>query len=120
MTDVNLRAIISVLTEKECYFLWDCVCFSVPLFFKVMVMLTLRVSADVVLAWLEHCRGSGSWGKGMPTCHMSRRHQESSSPAPPPQLAAVLLLKWRGKELLALGKELASKAKESTQQVSNH
>lgn len=46
MTDVNLRAIISILTKKEGHFLWDWVC---PiLFFKAIVILTLKMSADVV------------------------------------------------------------------------
>lgn len=118
VTDVNLRAIISILTKKEGHFLWDWVC---PiLFFKAIVILTLRMSADVVLAWLEHCRGSESWGKGVPRYHTSRWHQESPSPTPPPQLTAAFQPKLRGKQLLVLGKELASKPKESTQQVSHH
>lgn len=120
MTDVNLRAKISVLTKKEGHFLWDCVCSSTALCFKAMVMLTLRMAADVVLVWLDHCGGSESWGKGVLTCHMSMGHQENPSPAPPPQLAAVFLPKWRRKQLLALGKELTSKPKDSTQQVSKH
>lgn len=63
-------------------------CFSTALFFKAMAMFALRMLADVVLGWLKHCRGSEGWGKGVPTCHPSRWHQQSATTALPPQLAA--------------------------------
>lgn len=46
--------------------MWECIRFRTAPFFKAMEMSASRVLADVVLLWLEHCRGSEGWGKGCP------------------------------------------------------
>lgn len=84
-------------------------------------MFALRMLDDVALECLEHCSSSEGWGKGMPTCHMFRWHQQCAPPALPLQLAAGTdnHFKQRGKQLSVLGKELASKPKEGIQEVSS-
>lgn len=104
MTDVDLWAIIRILTKKRRPFSVG-LCFSTALFLKTMVMLTLR--CQLVWSW------GGREGKG--GAHMAHVQGTPGKPQPcsPSPAGCCLLPKWREKQLLVLGKELQANPKKA-------